>query len=109
MSLSVSNSNHVDSSVSYIKQIETKESSKIKNVSFSFFCQALGHAYGDKVQKDTIGYLFTTKGSNTGDWKAFAERINRYADVIDKKEMCGADQKYIADVAHRILVGIIKT
>lgn len=93
-------------SSNYIRKIETLHSDDVKPISLNKFIKEIDAEYGEGNRKDTISYLYNQKENCHSGWKDFMARVDGAITKDDK--LGGADQKYIADIAHRVSMKMLK-
>lgn len=99
-------SDEKQTSSSYIRKIETMQADEVKPISLETFIKAIDEEYGENNRKGTINYLYTQNKDCHSGWKDFMARVDN--SFIKDHPLSGSDQKYIADIAHRISMNILK-
>ena len=92
-------------SSNYIRKIETLHAHDVKPISFDKFIKEIDAEYGKGNRKDTISYLYNQKENCHSGWKDFMARFE--GSMTQNKDLNGADQKYIAFIAHRVSMKIL--
>ncbi|NDD59674.1 MAG: hypothetical protein EBZ47_10665 [Chlamydiae bacterium] len=99
-------SDEKQTSSSYIRKIETMQADEVKPISINKFLKEIDQEFGENNSKATMNYLYTQKEDCHTGWKKFIARIDE--SFQPNGTLLGKDQKYIADIAHRIFMNIIK-
>ncbi|MBS0604416.1 MAG: hypothetical protein JSS60_05180 [Verrucomicrobia bacterium] len=91
----------------YISNLPYTSSSQLKPVHSDSFFEALHAEYGEDKTKATVGWLFSQSDKTFHGIKSFQDR---FLEAIGTNGLISPDdQKYVADLVHRVSTGRLKT
>jgi hypothetical protein len=98
------------SATSFINSLAHTPSDQVKPMKVGKFFKALDKVYGQDTTNEMLKYISSNVYEGTkykAGMEAFQKRLKETTDVNGK--LSGDDQKYLADITHRVAFGHLKT